>query len=301
MTANGRLAEVTAMDFFFIQMSDPQFGMFARLSSLDEERIAELHRSHGWNIIPTVKTVGFAQETALYEKAIEAANRLNPAFVVISGDMVEDQNDPNQLAELRRITAKLHPHIPTHWVPGNWDVGITPTPHTLEQYRNNFGADYYSFQYGGSSFIALNSCVGYDDSRVPGEWDRQIDFLRASLVEAHDNNSAHIVIFLHHPLYSYDPGEEDSWAVIPLNKRSVLLDLFETHRVSAVFSGHWHKCHYLNHKDIQMVTTGPVGYPLGDDPSGFRIIKISQNRVEHQYYGLDQIPGPEELALPGSY
>ena len=118
------------MDFFFIQMSDPQFGMFARLSSLDEDRIAELHRSRGWNIIPTAKTVGFAQETALYEKAIEAANRLNPAFVVISGDMVEDQNDPNQLAELRRITAKLHPHIPAHWVPGNWDVGITPTPHT---------------------------------------------------------------------------------------------------------------------------------------------------------------------------
>jgi 3',5'-cyclic AMP phosphodiesterase CpdA len=186
-------------------------------------------------------------------------------------------------------------------VPGNWDVGITPTPHTLEQYRDNFGADYYSFQYGGSSFIVLNSCVGYDDSRAPCEWDRQIDFLRASLVQAHDNDSAHIVIFLHHPLYSYDPGEEDSWAVIPLNKRSVLLDLFETHRVSAVFSGHWHKCHYLNHKDIQMVTTGPVGYPLGDDPSGFRIIKISQNRIEHQYYGLDQIPGPEELALPGSY
>ena len=289
------------MNFFFIQMSDPQFGMFARLSNLDEDRIAYLNRSRGWTITRSTKTVGFAQETALYEKAVAAANRLNPAFVVISGDMLEDPNDPEQLTELRRITSKLHPHIPVHWVPGNWDVGITPTSHTLEGYREKFGADYYSFGYGGSSFIVLNSCVGYDDSQVPGEWDRQIDFLRASLVEAHDNNSAHIVIFLHHPLYSYDPGEEDSWAVIPLNKRSVLLDLFETHRVSAVFSGHWHKCHYLNHKDIQMVTTGAVGYPLGTDPSGFRIVKVSQHRIEHQYYGLDQIPGLEELVSPGDY
>ena len=211
---------------------------------------------------------------------------------------MEDRNDPNQLAELRRITSKLHPHIPVHWAPGNWDVGNTPTLKTLEQYRGNFGDDYYSFQQGGSSFIVLNSCVGFDDSQTPGEWDRQVAFLRTSLSEAYNRSSDHIVIFLHDPLYSYDPSEEDSWAVIPRNKRRVLLELFETHGVSAVFAGHWHKCHYVAHKDIQLVTTGPVGYPLGDDPSGLRIIKVSQDRIEHQYYGLDQIPEREELILP---
>ena len=50
------------MDFFFIQMSDPQFGMFARLSGLDEERIREFRRRQGWNILPAAKTVGFAQK-----------------------------------------------------------------------------------------------------------------------------------------------------------------------------------------------------------------------------------------------
>ena len=288
------------MDFFFIQMSDPQFGMFARLSGLDEERIQEFHRRRGWNILPAAKTIGFSKETALYEKAIAAANRLNPAFVVISGDLVEDRNDPNQLAELRRITAKLHSHIPVHWAPGNWDVGNTPTPNTLEQYRRDFGDDYYSFQQGGSSFIVLNSCIGFDDSQTPGEWDKQVAFLRTSLAEASNRSSDHIVIFLHHPLYSYDPNEEDNWAVIPRNKRLVLLELFETHGVSAVFAGHWHKCHYVDHKEIQMVTTGPVGYPLGDDPSGLRIVKVSRNIIEHRYYGLDQIPKLEELNLPSS-
>ena len=176
-------------------------------------------------------------------------------------------------------------------------MGNTPTPQTLEKYRGNFGDDYYSFQHGGSSFIVLNSCVGFDDSKTPGEWDRQIDFLRTSLEAARDRGSAHIVVFQHHPIYLQTPGEEDHFSVIPKGKRRSLLDLFEAHGVSAVFSGHLHRCHHVDHKGIQMVTTGPVGMPLGDDPSGLRIFKVSQDKIEHQYYGMDQIPALEELTL----
>ena len=39
-----------------------------------------------------------------------------------------------------------------------------------------------------------------------------------------------------------------------------------------------------------MVTTGPVGKPLGKDPSGLRIITISGKNVGHKYYSLDSIP-----------
>lgn len=285
------------MDFFFIQMSDPQFGMFARLSGMDEKRILEFRQQYGWNIQPAPKTTGFSEESALFEKAIAAANRLNPAFVIISGDMVEDHKDPGQLAELRRIAAKLHTHIPLHWSPGNWDVGNTPTPQSLARYRADFGDDFYSFQHGGSTFIVLNSCVAFDDSQTPGEWDRQTAFLRTTLKAAKDGGSAHIVVFQHHPIYRRDPDEEDTWANIPKAKRHELLELFEAYGVSAVFSGHWHQCHYVNHRGIQMVTTGPVGYPLGDDPSGFRIVKVCPDKIEHQYYGLDQVPEPEEVSV----
>ena len=72
------------MDFFFIQMSDPQFGMFSRLSGMDEERIREHNQRNGWNILPAAKTTGFAEDAALYEKATAAANRPDAAFVVIS-------------------------------------------------------------------------------------------------------------------------------------------------------------------------------------------------------------------------
>ena len=107
------------MDFFFIQMTDPQFGMFASFSGMSESRILELRQTMGFQIRRMPKTTGFADETVLYEKAIAAANRLNPAFVVVSGDMVQDKDDASQLAELRRITGQLRSQIPVYWAAGN--------------------------------------------------------------------------------------------------------------------------------------------------------------------------------------
>jgi len=47
--------------WLFIQITDPQFGMFENND-------------------------GFEKETILYEKAVEKINNLNPDFVVITGD-----------------------------------------------------------------------------------------------------------------------------------------------------------------------------------------------------------------------
>ena len=68
--------------FFFIQMSDPQFGMFT---------------ANG----------GFLQETANFTRAIDAANRLRPAFVVVTGDLTNRQGDSAQIAEYRRVASTL--------------------------------------------------------------------------------------------------------------------------------------------------------------------------------------------------
>src|SRR5262245_24049984 len=99
-----------AADFFFMQISDPQFGMYA------ENR-------------------NFAQETANLEFAIATANRLRPAFVVVCGDLVNKAGDKEQIAEYLRITQKLDKSIPLHSVAGNHDVGNSPSPESLAAYR----------------------------------------------------------------------------------------------------------------------------------------------------------------------
>ena len=83
--------------------------------------------------------------------------------------------------------------------------------------------------------------------------------------------------------------------VIPKERRRVLLELFKAHGVAAVFAGHWHRNNYASDGDLQMVTSGPVGYPLGDDPSGLRVVKVFEDRIEHEYFGLDAIPEAIDL------
>jgi len=41
---------------------------------------------------------------------------------------------------------------------------------------------------------------------------------------------------------------------------------------------------------MEMVTTSAVGRPLGNDPSGFRIVRVWEHNIKHQYYGLDHMP-----------
>ena len=262
------------MSFFFVQMSDPQFGM---------------------NATRTPGVTGFEFETANYEKVIAAVNRLKPAFVVTTGDMVQDHEDASQLAELRRIARKLDDSIPMYWAAGNCDVGNALTSATLSRYRERFGEDNYSFDHGGSHFVVLNSNTCVDPSDVPGEWERQLDFLRGDLQSARESDSTHVVVFGHHPLFGEDPDEADSTMVIPGERRRVLLDLFKARGVSAMFAGHWHRNAESSDGAFQMVITGAVGYPLGDDPSGIRVVKVLDDGIQHEYFGLDSIPESVEL------
>ncbi len=65
------------------------------------------------------------------------------------------------------------------------------------------------------------------------------------------------------------------------------MDLFEENGVSTVFSGHWHRNGYARDENLELITTDPVGYPLGDDHSGSRIVRVRENKLEHEYIPLD--------------
>jgi len=129
----------------FIQMSDPQFGMFSK----DQE---------------------FSHETVNFDFAIASANRLQPAFVVITGDLINKGGDAAQAAEFKRIAAKLDRKIRLFAMPGNHDVGNEPTAETLAKYRERFGPDYYSFRVGEITGIVLNSNLEKGAEKVPRRW-----------------------------------------------------------------------------------------------------------------------------------
>src|SRR5262249_8710429 len=149
-------ASHTDEPFFFIQMSDPQFGFFT-------------------------PNAGFAQETANFEKAIAAANRLHPAFVIITGDLTHRQGDSAQIAEYRRIAATLDRSIPLYNVPGNHDVALPMSAASLAAYRRVFGPDYYAFDNHGLRGIVINSSLIKDTLAPAADASAQERWLRATV------------------------------------------------------------------------------------------------------------------------
>ncbi|SVC94828.1 uncharacterized protein METZ01_LOCUS347682 [marine metagenome] len=270
----------------FVQMADPQFGMYSSVSKFSDADKAE-RRQRGINIEYTGPILeGLAKETSLFTEAIETANKINPDSVVICGDMVHNSNSDEQFQELIRISRLLNEDIKLYWVAGNHDVGDKPTRAGLAQYKEQFGEYNYSFQEENCYFIVLNSSICYDPGSVPDEWDILISFLEKELQIAASVQQRHKIIFMHHPLYLNDPNEGDNYFVIPSGRRAKIIDLITGYDVSAVFTGHLHRNNYKKIGNTELVSTGPVGFPLGEDPSGIRHVRVDDNSLTHEYLGL---------------
>ena len=270
----------------FVQMADPQFGMYSSVSKFSDADKAE-RRQRGINIEYTGPVLeGLAKETSLFTEAIETANKINPDFVVICGDMVHNSDSDEQFQELIRISRLLNEDIKLYWVAGNHDVGDKPTRAGLAQYKEQFGEYNYSFQEENCYFIVLNSSICYDPGSVPDEWEILISFLEKELQTAASIQQRHKIIFMHHPLYLNDPNEGDNYFVIPSARRAKIIDLITEYDVSAVFTGHLHRNNYKKIGNTELVSTGPVGFPLGEDPSGIRHVRVDDNSLTHEYLGL---------------
>lgn len=278
------------MSFRFVQMSDPQFGMYASISEYTDEEIEE-RRQRGILMRKAPGPIsGFGDETRLYTRAIEKANSLRPDFVVVCGDMVHHTGDEAEIAELFRITEMLEDGIPLHWVSGNHDVGESPTSESIALYREKFGADNYSFDHADCHFTVINSSVASDPTNVPREWDRIVQFLGDDMSAARRAGAARLVLLVHHPLFLERADEDEDYFTIPPERRDVIMSVLRDNDASAVFAGHMHRNNYARDGDLHMITTGAVGYPLGGDPSGVRLVTMDESSITHRYYPIADPP-----------
>ena len=276
--------------FSFIFMADCQIGAYATFSGLTETQVADL-ADRDMRVWMVPKVEGHEWDAARYAAAIAAANSLRPEFVVMGGDMVDDPGSEAQLDALLRITAALDPDIPMRWVPGNHDIGadtVVPTRHSIDKYREAFGPDYYGFDYGDVRFLVLNTVVIDYPYEVPAEFEDQMVFLEEE-VERAITRQQRVVLFGHHPLFLRHPDEADTYWNLPRQRRRRLLELIRRAAISHAFAGHWHRNSVAFDGTFEMVTSGPVGYPLGADPSGFRSVFVDDTSVAHRYLPLDDI------------
>jgi 3',5'-cyclic AMP phosphodiesterase CpdA len=250
---------------FFVQMADPQLGMYT-------------------NNADTL------QEEANLNFVVGNINRLRPAFVVVCGDLVNKAGDSHQVETYRRIVKSIDRRIPVYNVAGNHDVGNRPTPASLAEYRKAFGKDYYSFDACNIRGLVLNSNLIAVPDSAPQETEAQEKWLVRELERARRDHVANVLVFQHISYFLESPDEPDQYFNIPRKIRDRYLARFHDYGVTHLFAGHYHRNAYGRDGNIEMVTTGPVGKPLGRDQSGFRIVQLVGSALEHHYYELGSIP-----------
>lgn len=254
----------------FLHLSDPQFGMYT-------------------------KNASFEHESVNFDFAIATANRLKPAFVVVTGDLINEAGNAAQAAEYKRIAAKLDPRIRLYSVPGNHDVGNEATAESLARYRERFGPDYYTFQSGDITGIVLNSNLEKGTKNVPDEAAKMEAWFKAELAKAKAAGAKQILVFQHIPFFQKDPNEAEVYNNVPVDVRQRYLKLLHDYGVKWVFAGHLHYNLEARDGDLQEVATGPVGMPLGNGRSGIRIVAVTRQGVKHQYFDFGELPETLDL------
>jgi 3',5'-cyclic AMP phosphodiesterase CpdA len=260
-----------AEPFFFIQLADPQFGMFTG----DKD---------------------FAQETANLEFAVATINRLRPAFVVVSGDLVNKPGDAAQIREYQRVMKRVATGIPVYPVAGNHDIGNVPSPAEIANYTNHFGPDHYTFRHQGFVGIVLNSVIIHSPQQTARQLAAQERWLQAELQRARKDGARHIVVFAHHPWFLKTADEPDEYFNIPSERRARYLAWFREAGVKHLFSGHYHRNAVARDGGLEAITTGPVGKPLAEGQSGLRIVIVREDDISHRYYHFGELPDRVDLA-----
>ena len=255
---------------FWVHASDPQFGMFTNNKD-------------------------FRQETANWEFVVANVNRLRPAFLVVTGDLTNQEGNADQIAEYQRISKKLDPAIKLHSVPGNHDVANDPTPETLAAYRKAYGPDYYSFREGSLYGIVLDSSLFKAPAKVTAEAAKQELWLEVELKKA-QVAGAIPVVFQHISFFLEKADEPDQYFNIPMETRRRVLALLKRYGVHYVFAGHYHRNSFGKDGELEMVTSGPAGKSLGPEGSGIRFGELKGTVVNHAYYSLGAIPN--EYPIP---
>ena len=57
--------------------------------------------------------------------------------------------------------------------------------------------------------------------------------------------------------------------------------------MKAIYSGHLHRNNYARFNNIDFISSGSVGYTLGADPSGIRLVELDHGNMSHRYISLE--------------
>lgn len=270
---------------------------------------------------PTEFSFIHASDTHISERSLgrmqkfrAAADAAKPNLILITGDLVRDalrvgEAEATKYYELfKSEVAKLKP--PVWCTPGNHEIfgierhlSLVSPEHPLygrKMYHHFMGPDYYSFNYGGVHFIALNS-LEYDDLFYYGRIDSvQLEWLKQDV--AHLPKNTPIVTFQHAPFFAggitMEPFEADGLGRtlekgkggtqlrhVVSNARDVFT-ILKGYNFPLALAGHLHAQQKFSLEGVQtrFEQTGAVIGPSDDGvfnmPSGITLYKVKDGKID---------------------
>ena len=222
------------------------------------------------------RSPGYGQSDSLMMAAVAAVNAVDPAFILLTGDLVNDPYDAVQDSIYRVRLAELK--APVHIIPGNHDMkGFSEEEHA--HYMSMRGSDRFSFRSHDCAFIGFDSNCILDKAT---EFEAaQKAWLEAELAAA--RGSRHIFVFLHCPIIREAIDERVDNSNFPVEKREEYIGLFKKYGVTAVFAGHTHQEYDCVYDGIRFITAGPVGNAIGHGKPGYEVVRVTADGFTAEY------------------
>ncbi len=279
-------------------LADVQIGCMATFSGVDDDAVDRFER-RGMRVRKFPRTDALDWDAARFREAVTELNRLQPDLAVIGGDMIDEISRHEQLEVFREIATTCE--IPFHYVPGNHDIcpdAAVPTEASLDWYRAHFGPEHETItrdlkDVTRLTLVTVNSAVLDDPRHLDGAFEQEMAWLESELDRRAPGPT---IVFSHHPPFVRTPEEDRNYWNIPIERRHPFLELLADRGVDLVLCGHRHLNDRAEYRGIEIVTSAAVGFPLGLDPPGFRLLDIDGSGISHTYYPL---PDPDWEAIGG--
>lgn len=206
----------------------------------------------------------------MFSTILNESGDLDPLFILILGDMVND-GTRKEYDELARLIEGAP--APIFTVPGNHDIRGNGAGH----YSQMFGMYYHSFDVGNTHFIMLDNARGYIDKE-------QMEWLRQDLKQS---NTTSNLVFMHMPPFDPRPGSDHAMTD-EVNARD-LISIFEQFHVDMVFSAHIHSYFDVTRNGVRYMITGGGGAPPVKDTPGYHYVlaTISHGNVTTETFVVD--------------
>lgn len=195
----------------------------------------------------TFVIVGDTRSVGTFERLAEDIDAVDPAFVVILGDWV-NEGSPEHHAYFRQEAPEYGFSFPVFFSPGNHDVDSEKYP--LDQFEKEYGPRNFSFVFKNNIFIFISHLDSRFSNKESFEYLKSFD---RSQLEKYDRK----FVFMHIPPYvSPDIKERHT------KDENEFIKLFQELNIDYVIAADFHGYNRTNLNGVEYIITGGGGSHL---------------------------------------